>query len=118
MENAEYLVPVIGIDCLHKAALPDTLFRCDSLWKQFSILRGETITPELAARVLMHPRGICKDWEKGMAIIPFINKVDTPQLDSDARLLASYILSNGNFPVSHVVYGSVQQKRVYTVSGP
>jgi probable selenium-dependent hydroxylase accessory protein YqeC len=116
MEHAEYLVPSIGIDCLHKPAEPDTLFRCESLSEQFSIQKGEIITPELASRILMHPKGVCKDWEKGMVIIPFINKVDTPQLDQDARLLASHILSSGNFPVSHVIYGSVQHGRIYSIS--
>ncbi|MEJ2245888.1 MAG: selenium cofactor biosynthesis protein YqeC [Acidobacteriota bacterium] len=116
MEHAEYLVPVIGIDCLYKPSGPDTLFRCESLSEQFSIQKGEIITPELASRVLMHPKGVCKDWGEGMVIIPFINKVDSPQLDPDARLLASHILNSANFPVSHVIYGSVQHGRINSIS--
>ena len=117
MEHAEYLVPVIGMDCLHRPAAPDTLFRCEPLAEQFSVQPGETITPELAARILMHPEGVCKDWKKGMVIIPFINKVDAPQQDPDAAALASHILNNGNFPVSHVVWGSIKQDRVDSISG-
>jgi probable selenium-dependent hydroxylase accessory protein YqeC len=116
MENAEYLVPVIGIDCLHKPARPDTLFRCEPLAEKFSIRTGGSITPELAARILMHRDGVCRDWKEGTVIIPVINKVDTPQLDSDARTLASHILHNGNFPVKHVVWGSVRNGRVDSIS--
>jgi len=116
MGDAEYLVPSIGIDCLHRPAAPDTLFRCEPLAERFSVQPGEIITPELAARILMHPEGVCKDWKEGMTIIPFINKVDTPQQDADAATLASHILNNGNFPVSHVVWGSVLKGRVDSIS--
>lgn len=115
MNNADYLVPVIGIDCLHQPAKPDTLFRCKPLAKKFEIREGETITPKLAARILMHPNGVCKDWKEGTTIIPFINKVDTPELDSDARTLASHIIHNDNFPVKHVVWGSVRNGRADSI---
>jgi len=116
MEGAEYLVPVIGIDCLYKSAGPETLFRFQSFSSKFSILEGEPITMELAAKILMHPKGVCKDWKKGMTIIPFINKVDTPEQDSEARTLASRILENDTFPVKRVVWGSIRYSRRDTVS--
>jgi probable selenium-dependent hydroxylase accessory protein YqeC len=108
MENAEYLVPVIGIDCLHKAAGPKTIFRLQTQSSKFAIQEGDTITPELAVKILMHPQGVCKDWKDGVTIIPFINKVDTPDEDSDAQMLAELILRNNVFPVNHVVWGSVR----------
>ncbi len=118
MENAEYLVPVIGIDCLNKPLGPEVFFR----WKSFaahSVLReGEPITPDFAAGILMHVRGVCRHWKPGMQIIPFINKVDSLSQDSLARDLALLILKNGHFPVERVVYGSVLQGRAYSISLP
>lgn len=111
MTGSQYLVPVIGLDCLYKAAAPDAIFRFEKLAPQFSLLRGQEISPELAARILMHPKGVCKDWKEGIKIIPYINKVDTPEMDRDARALAMHLLENENFPVSHVVWGSVRYAR-------
>jgi len=118
MENAEYLVPVIGIDCLYQPLGPEVVFRFQTLAKHFSLQAGERITPEMAARILMHPEGVCKGWKPGTAIIPFINKVDGPAQDSAARDLAGSILRNGNFPVERVLFGSVPQGRVASVSRP
>jgi probable selenium-dependent hydroxylase accessory protein YqeC len=112
MENAEYLVPVIGIDCLYQPMGPEVVFRFQTLGERFSLHAGERITPAMAAGILMHKEGVCKGWKPGTTIIPFINKVDGPAQDSAARDLASSILRNGNFPVDRVLYGSVLQGRV------
>jgi len=115
MENADYLVPVIGIDCLSRCLGPDVLFRWQAFAEKFSLRAGECITPELAAGILMHPQGVCKDWKPGVEILPFINKVDSPAQDSAAEELANALLRNGNFPVERVVFGSVLQGRAFSV---
>ena len=116
MENAEYLIPVIGIDCLYKPLGPDAIFR----WKEFSgralLNEGDVITPGLAADLLMHPQGVCRGWRAGMEIIPFINKVDEPVQNSPAVELANSILSNHNFPVRRVVCGSVHNGTAFTIT--
>lgn len=111
METAEYLVPVIGLDCLSKAAGPSTIFRFDELFRRFSLRPGEMISPELAAKILMHPGGVCKNWKIGTTIIPYINKVDTPEMEGVARMLASRILENDRFPVNRIVWGSARYCR-------
>lgn len=112
MEGAEYLVPVIGIDCINKPMGPDVVFRWQDFADHFSLRAGERLTPELAAAILMHKGGVCKDWLPAATIIPFINKVDGAAQDSLAKDLANLLLRNGNFPVERVVYGSVFQGRV------
>lgn len=116
MAQADYLVPVIGIDCIHQPLGPEVVFRFQTLADRFTLKAGDRITPRLAAGILMHPRGVCKDVKNGTTIIPFINKVDTPEKDADAGILASYILQNGNYPVNRVVWGSVLKGRVESVS--
>jgi len=116
MRDAEYLVPVIGADCLGLPLGPEVVFRWQTLAEQFSLRAGELITAQVAAGILMHSQGVCKSWKPGVSIIPFINKADGPAQDSDARDLAHSILSNGNFPVQRVVIGSALHGRAFSVA--
>jgi probable selenium-dependent hydroxylase accessory protein YqeC len=118
MKGAEYMVPVIGIDCLYRPMGPDVLFRWQAFAERFSLRAGERLTPELASDILMHKNGVCRDWRPGMTIMPFINKVDGPTQDHAARDLADLILRNGNFPVERVVLGSVYRSRAESVTTP
>lgn len=106
MSGAEYLVPVIGIDCIGKTLGPDTALRWRELSQKFALREGDLITPQLASAIFMHPHGACRDWNPGTKIIPFINKVDSEALEPIAKNLAGLILNNGNFPVERVLIGS------------
>jgi probable selenium-dependent hydroxylase accessory protein YqeC len=116
MENADYLVPVIGIDCLYQPLGPEVVFRFQIQADRFSLKAGDRITPEVAANILLHKEGVCRNWKAGMTIIPFINKVDGPTQDSAASDLANAILRNTNFPVQRALFGSVLQGRVNSIS--
>ncbi len=107
MEDAQYLVPVVGLDCLHQPIDAQTIFRFEKFLEHFSEHARGRITAQLTSDVLMHPQGVCKGWKPGMHIIPFINKVDSAGQEADAEFLARKILSNANFPVDRVVYGSI-----------
>jgi len=112
ISNANYLVPVIGLDCLNKPLGPETLFRWVYASGRFKLTAGSNLAPELAASILLHPEGVCRDWTPGMHIIPFINKVDEEADDELARALARALMNNGNFPIDRVVWGSLQNARV------
>ncbi len=118
MAGASHLVPVIGLDCLHQPLGPQSLFRWEMAAERFALRAGEIITPELAARILLHPRGVCKDWSPGMQIIPFINKADCPELDPEALALAHALLAEGTFPVRRVVWGSLKAGRAASIALP
>ncbi len=111
MEGAHYLVPVIGLDCLGQPLGPDSLFRWDMAEARFLLKAGEIITPELAASILLHPQGVCKDCPRGTRVIPFINKADTPASDAKAEKLAHALLTSGTFQVERVVWGSIHSSR-------
>jgi probable selenium-dependent hydroxylase accessory protein YqeC len=111
MENADYLVPVIGLDCLEKPLGPETLFRWKMAESRFALRAGEIITPELAGSLLLHPEGVCREWHLQTRIIPFINKVDYQKQDALAQALAQSLLNNGNFPIERVVWGSLDTMR-------
>ena len=114
--GAEYLVPVIGLDCIGRNLGSDTVLRWLELSGSFSLHKGDLITPAVAASILMHPRGVCKNLSHGTTIIPFINKADSEAHDSLAMELAVAILNNGAFPVQRVIYGSVINERAVSIS--
>ncbi len=116
MEEANYLLPVIGIDCLMQRLGPESLFRWEIASEFFASEAGKPITPRLAADVLLHPRGVCRDWKPGMRIVPYINKVDDETLDPLAEKLALALINNPHFPVERVVWGSLTHGRVRSVA--
>jgi probable selenium-dependent hydroxylase accessory protein YqeC len=118
MEGANYLVPVIGLDCLGKPLGPESIFRWELARSRFKLTPGEIITPDLAASILLHPKGVCKDWTLRTGIIPFINKVDSPEQDAAALQLAQSLLRSRNFPIERVVWGSVVSGRASVADSP
>ncbi|MCL2878512.1 MAG: selenium cofactor biosynthesis protein YqeC [Acidobacteria bacterium] len=114
--GAEYIVPVIGLDCIGRELGTDTILRWRELSESFSLRKGDLITPEIAAGILMHPRGVCKNLCPETTVIPFINKVDSEAQDSIALELADAILNNGAFHAERVIYGSVLNGRAFSVS--
>jgi probable selenium-dependent hydroxylase accessory protein YqeC len=116
MEGANYLVPVIGIDCLFKELGAESLFRWELVSGLFSADAGKPITPRTASDILLHPQGVCKDWKSGMRIVPYINKTDSETLDPLARELALALLRNPRFPVERVVWGSLVSGRAGSVT--
>jgi probable selenium-dependent hydroxylase accessory protein YqeC len=118
MEGADYFVPVIGLDCLNRPLGPETLFRWELAAASLSLRTGEPLTPELAARILLHPAGVCRDWRPDSRIVVFINKVDLPSQDVAALALAHALLHNPEYPVEKVVWGSLQHRRADTLQAP
>jgi len=116
MNGAEYLVPVIGIDCLMKPLGPGTLFRWDYASARYGLEAGRLITPQLAASLLLHPQGVCRGWATPVRIVPYINKVDDESWDSLAGDLAQALLHNSDFHVTRVVFGSLLQGRASSLS--
>lgn len=111
--GAEYLVPVIGLDCIGRELGQNTVLRWLELSEKFLLRKGDLITPTVAARILLHPLGVCKNLYPGTTIVPFINKVDSEVQDSIAQELAEEFLNNNVFPVERVIYGSVLNGRVF-----
>lgn len=111
MRGAGCLVPVIGLDCIHQRVGPESVFRWDLADGPLARMAGRTITPGIAASILLSPQGVCKCWSSGQRIIVFINKVDGEAQDPLARQLAQAILQADTFPVEAVVWGSLKNPR-------
>lgn len=117
MEGANYLVPVIGLDCLNQALGPETLFRWELAARRFHLPAGRILDAGLAASILLHPEGVCKDWTPGAQIIPFINKADSDADGELALALADALYRCGHFPIHRVIWGSVQSNKAMMYAG-
>jgi probable selenium-dependent hydroxylase accessory protein YqeC len=106
MEGAEYLVPVLGMDAIGKPMGPGVVFRWEIAAAKLGLAEGGPVSPKTAAELLMHPSGVCRDWESGMEIIPYLNKVDDEESEAAAVEVAEALFKNTHFPVDKVVYGS------------
>ncbi len=87
------VVPVAGIDALDGriadiAHRPELL--CSVIGNQYSV--NSYLTPQAVAALLTHPQGGLKGAPDEARVIPFINKVETPEQLAAARQIAHHIL--------------------------
>lgn len=115
MDGGDFLVAVIGLDCLNKPAA-EVVFRFDTLAARFALQPQQIVTAETAAAVLLHPDGVCRGFRPGMRLMVYINKVDSDVDEVAARELALALMRNGNFPVERVVFGSTEGLRAASVA--
>jgi probable selenium-dependent hydroxylase accessory protein YqeC len=106
MQGAEYLVPVIGMDAIGKPMGPEVIFRWEVAIEKLGLVTGDPLTPQIASALLMDASGVCRDWKRGMQIIPYLNKVEDDESEANAVGLANLLLNNGRFPVDRIVFGS------------
>jgi probable selenium-dependent hydroxylase accessory protein YqeC len=116
MQGAEYLIPVIGVDAIGQPLGPRVVFRWEVAIETLSLVPGEPVSTDNAARMLMHPAGVCRDWKPGTEIVPYINKVDCEESEERALALAKGLLNNPNFPVDRVVIGSAIRGHASSIS--
>ena len=76
------VIPVVGVDAVYKPLSEDWTHRTEKITEITGLIQGETITPAVIAKTLLHPMGGMKGVPEGAAFIPLINKADT-QKDID-----------------------------------
>lgn len=82
------LVAVVGLEVLGAPFSEDLVFRSDLAAPLMSLSRGETITPEALARLLVHPSGLFRGAPKKARRFIFLNKADTPALRAAGSAVA------------------------------
>jgi len=101
------VVPVVGVDALGAPLTNERVHRPELVRALIGAQEGETITPELVARVITHPQGGLKGVPAGARVIPLINKVETPEDLAAARETATLLLAHA--AVSAVAIGAVKR---------
>ncbi len=82
------LVPVVGIDILGQPLTDNHVHRAERAAALADVPLGATITPEIVARVIVHPEGGAKNKPPGARLVPLINKVETAEQSAIAGAIA------------------------------
>jgi probable selenium-dependent hydroxylase accessory protein YqeC len=99
------VVVVVGIDSLGVELSADHVFRPHIVSELTGLPLGGTVTAEAIAELIVHPRGMAKGAPPHSTIIPFLNKVDTPDGLKKGRTLAGRILEKGHPRINRVALG-------------
>lgn len=101
------VVPVVGADVFGEPLTEARVHRVEWVRALTGAAEGETVTPELVARVIAHPEGGLKRVPSGARVIPLINKVETEEGLALARETAAGLLENPG--MTAVVIGAVKR---------
>jgi probable selenium-dependent hydroxylase accessory protein YqeC len=99
------VVVVVGIDSLGVELSADHVFRPHIVSELTGLPLGGTVTVEVIAELIVHPRGMAKGAPPHSTIIPFLNKVDTPDGLKKGKVLARRILEKEHPQINRVVLG-------------
>lgn len=102
-EAATVVIAVIGADCLGQPLTEAHFHAWERIGQITGLAYGDTVTPEDAGQVLLHPSGYQKNLPPGARWIPFINKVDNPRRRENALVLMEFLHQAG---VARVVWGA------------
>ena len=99
--SATTVVPVVSAHVLGEPLSEELVHRVDRVADIAECDPGAELTPPIVARVLTANRGGWKGVPDGATVIPLINMVDTAELETRARSLATEIHDRATVP--HVV---------------
>lgn len=92
---ADLVVPVVGIDVIGRLCGPEAVHRPERVARIAGIAEGVPITPEIVAKVMLHPLGTAKGSPAQARVVPVINKVDDHSLLEIAREIGRRMLDEG-----------------------
>jgi molybdenum cofactor cytidylyltransferase len=90
--STSILAPLVGVDVLGQPLDGEHVHRPELVAALAGVSTGDRITPELVARVVVHPNGGAKGLPPAARFTPVLNKVDLPGVAEEARALARRLL--------------------------
>lgn len=108
-EMTDLLIPVVGLDCLGQPATEGKVFRLQRFLNVTGLHKGENITAEAVAKLLIHPDGSLKGAGAGTRVVPFLNKADTLQFVSVVERISREITTHSGGRIKSLVYGSLRK---------
>ena len=93
--SSTIVLPVVGVEAAYKPLSGKWTHRTDKISEITGLLPGETITPDIIAKTLLHPLGGKKGVPGDAAFIPLINKADTVKDINIAREISHCLFSGG-----------------------
>lgn len=111
-ESMDIIIAVVGIDSYSKPFNEDVVFRSDIARKMLNISGHTTVTADIIADLIIHPKGLTRGAPPGARIIPFINKVESNNDIIIARQISDALMSRQHSKIDRVVIGSAATKIV------
>ena len=99
------VVPSAGMDCLGKP-LSETAHRPELVSAITGLGVDQPMTEQALARLITHPLGGLKGIPRQSRVIPYLNKVDSEELQNSARRIARQILKEER--IERVVFGAIR----------
>ncbi|MDS0477272.1 selenium cofactor biosynthesis protein YqeC [Natrinema sp. 1APR25-10V2] len=91
-DAATHVVPVASVHAVGEPLSEAVVHRPERVAAIAGLSVGDTITPETIGTVLASPRGGLQDVPDGAAVIPMVNKADTPDHRETARAVLEHAL--------------------------
>jgi probable selenium-dependent hydroxylase accessory protein YqeC len=107
--NTTLLVPVVGIDALGSPLDENHVFRSKLAMEILQRPAGTVLNEEMIARLLA---ATLKGRPDGARVIPFINKIDSPNDLERSRKLGRALLNIPGREIKRVVLGQAQKAPV------
>jgi probable selenium-dependent hydroxylase accessory protein YqeC len=107
-ECADLVIPVVGLDCIGKPATEQWAFRLERFLSVTGLRQGEAITAEAIARLLLHPDGGLKGVPSGVAVTPFLNKLDKLEDQEIISRLTEALRLRGEGRIKRLVAGRLR----------
>ncbi|MDQ7782796.1 MAG: selenium cofactor biosynthesis protein YqeC [Desulfomonilaceae bacterium] len=107
-ERTDFVVPVVGLDCIGTPATRENVFRLERFLDLTEVREGEIITAAAVGRLLSHPQGALKGVPPGVPVRPFLNKRDRLEDAAAIDRISSVIAQQGGGRIDTIVVGSLR----------
>lgn len=104
------VIAVVGIDALGVPLTEVGVHRPERVTELTGVEPGMPVTVQSVVRLLLHPDGYLRQCPPASRVVPFINKVESPEQHRQAQKLAAAILAGRHPQVEAVVIGSVRRQ--------
>lgn len=111
--GSDLVIPVIGIDCIGQS-IQTAAHRPERLAEILHLAVTSSVSVELLAAILFNPAGYLVKAPAAAGILPYINKVETPENIRCCRELTQAILHyEGDRRIAGVMAGSLRQNHFW-----
>jgi molybdenum cofactor cytidylyltransferase len=95
-QSTTILVPIAGMNAIGKTLDEEHVHRAEIVAALTEQRLGDIISPAMVANVLCHPEGGAKSLPCGSRLIPILNKADSEEDISIARIVAEILIARSN----------------------
>ena len=111
----DLFIAMTGLDCIGQPLTDDHVFRPQLVASLTGQKSGSTITTETIARLIVHPKGMCKGCPHNSRIVIFLNKADNFLALKKARKIIKSVQGRERQTSFNWVVGSLINPNAHTL---